>query len=57
MGCGNSKNVQIGQENQKDGLKTEENKKSQEKDNSVNFLLTSYNKRSIIKLNLKIKNE
>jgi len=28
MGCGNSKNVQIGQENQKDGLKTEENKKS-----------------------------
>ena len=46
MGCGNSKSVQIDPENQKVGLKSDENKKSLEKENSMNFLLTSYNKRS-----------
>ena len=46
MGCGNNKSVQIAPENQQNGLKNDENKKSLDKENSVNFLLTSYNKGS-----------
>ena len=49
MGCGNNKSVPIVPENQQDELKNDENKKSLDKldkDNSENFLLTSYNKAS-----------
>ena len=46
MGCSNNKSVQIDPENQKNELKSDENKKSLDKENSANFLLTSYNKGS-----------